>query len=90
MSVLTLVYQGSLLVIVCTALWIALEPRIPTGIVGTFCVGGVAMFSLLACESDPPNWLVGQMASIAGACAWFVGRHAWRLHQVRRALRRIA
>lgn len=87
---LTLVYHGSLLVIVCTALWIALEPRVPTGIVGTFCVGGVAMFSLLACESDPPNWLVGQTASLAGLCVWGVVRFAWRRHCIRRALRRIA
>lgn len=87
---LTLVYQASLVVIVATALFLALTPRIETGVVGTFFVGGVAMFALTGCDTDPPNSLVGLVASLAGLCAWGVTRYAWRRHQVRRALRRIA
>jgi hypothetical protein len=83
---LTLLYHVSLGVICLTALWLALDPRIPTGIVGSLAVGGVAVFSLAATEGDPPNWLVGQMASIAGLCLWLATRVLWRRRAMRKQL----
>lgn len=81
---LTLLYEASLAVICVTALWLALDPRIPSGIVGTACIGGIAVFSLAASEGDPPNWLVGQMVSLAGLCLWGITRIAWRRRCARR------
>lgn len=81
---LTLLYHVSLGIICITALWLALDPRIPSGIVGTACIGGIAVFSLAATEGDPPNWLVGQMASLAGLCVWGMTRTAWQRHCERR------
>lgn len=86
---LTLLYHVSLGIICITALWLALDPRIPTGIVGSLAVGGVAVFSLAATEGDPPNWLVGQMASLAGLCLWGATRVLWRRRCMRRLLDRV-
>lgn len=86
---LTLLYHVSLGIICITALWLALDPRIPSGIVGTLCIGGVAVFSLAATEGDPPNWLVGQMASLAGGCLWGVTRVLWRRRCIRRGLDKV-
>ena len=81
---LTTVYHAALGIICATAVWLALDPRIPSGIVGTACIGGIAVFSLAATEGDPPNWLVGQMVSLAGLCLWGITRIAWRRHCVTR------
>lgn len=86
---LTLLYHVSLGIICVTALWLALDPRIPSGIVGTACIGGIAVFSLAATEGDPPNWLVGQMASLAGGCLWGATRVAWRRRCIRRGLDKV-
>ena len=79
-------YWTSLIVIASTALWMALDQRIPTGIVGSICLGGVAVFSVAAGEGDPPNWLVGQMASLAGFCVWGVTRVCWKRMRIMRRL----
>lgn len=83
---LTALYHASLAVICATALWLALDPRIPSGIVGTLALGGVAVFSLAAAEGDPPNWLVGQTASLAVGCLWGATRVLWRRRCIRRRL----
>lgn len=83
---LTLLYHVSLGIICITALWLALDPRIPTGIVGSLAVGGVAVFSLAATEGDPPNWLVGQTASLAGLCLCLATRVLWRRRCMRKRL----
>lgn len=84
---LTILYQSSLAVIVCAALWVVLDPRVHTGIIGAACAGGVAVFSAAACEGDPPNWLVGQTVSLAALCLWAAGRMAWRRSRIARRLR---
>jgi hypothetical protein len=75
---LTLLYLTSLVIISTSALWLALDPKIPTGIIGSICLGGVAVFSVAAGEGDPPNWLVGQTGSLAGLCVWGASRVWWR------------
>lgn len=83
---LTYLFQGSLFVICVTAFWLALDSRVQTGIIGTAALGGVAAFSVSACVMDPPNWLVGQTASVAVLCAWGAGRE---LNKRRRISERI-
>ena len=84
---LTLLYLCSLVIIATSALWLALDPKIPTGIIGSICLGGVAVFSVAAGEGDPPNWLVGQTGSLAGLCVWGASRVWWRRRCIRRRLR---
>lgn len=83
---LTILYHVSLTVICITAVWLALDQRIPTGIVGSLAIGGVAVFSLAATEGDPPNWLVGQMASLSALCLWLATRVLWRRRSMRKRL----
>lgn len=79
------IYQASLAVIVIAAVLLALDQRIQTGIVGTAALGGVAVFSVAAADvADPPNWLVGQTASLAGAALWAVTRATWHKYGARR------
>lgn len=80
-------YWTSLIIIATSALWLALDPKIPTGIIGSICLGGVAVFSVAAGEGDPPNWLVGQTGSLAGLCVWGASRVWWRRLGLRRVFR---
>lgn len=84
---LTLVYHIALGTIVIAALWLALEPDVETGWLGSLCLGGIAVFSLAGTETSPPNWLVGQTVSTAGACVYWIARHCWRRRCVRRRLK---
>ncbi len=68
------VYWISLVVIIATAIVLALHPDIPGGFVGTFWLGGVAMFALAGLGHTPMTWLVGFMACLAGACVWGASR----------------
>lgn len=63
-------YWASLVVVIGTAIVVALHPDIPGGFIGTFWLGGIAMFGLAGFAFTPPTWLVGFMACLAGACIW--------------------
>lgn len=74
-------YYLSLAVVIVSALVVALHSAIPGGFVGATCLGGVAVFALAGFDVDPPNWIVGFMASLASACVWAATR--WRMHRTR-------
>jgi hypothetical protein len=70
----------------------ALHPDIPGGFVGTFWLGGVAMFGLAGFHHTPPTWLVGFMVCLAWACVWAGSRwlHSrlpYREHRMAEAVR---
>lgn len=67
-------YWVSLVVVIATAIVLALHPDIPGGFVGTFWLGGVAMFALAGFAHTPQTWLVGFTTCLAGACVWGASR----------------
>lgn len=71
---LVAVYWASLGIIILTAIVLALHSGIPGGFVGTFWLGGVAIFGLAGFSQTPMTWLVGFMASLAGVCIWGAAR----------------
>ncbi len=75
------VYWLSLTIVIVAAVVIALHRAIPGDVVGMTAMGGVAVFALAGFDVDPPNWLVGFMASLASACVWAATR--WRMHRTR-------
>lgn len=72
-----LVYWIALAVIIGSAVLLLLHPRTQTGIVGSFLLGGVAMFSLIGYDQPAPNWLVGLVACEAALCV-YIGARAVR------------
>ena len=54
-----------------------LHPRRQTGVIGSFLLGGVAMFALSGYDQSAPNWLVGLVACEAALCL-YVGARAVR------------
>lgn len=83
-------YYLSLATVIVAALVIALHSAIPGGFVGATCLGGVAVFAMAGFDNSPPNWLVGFMASLAGACVWAATRWQWRRSQLLRRLRKLS
>lgn len=71
---LVTMYWLALVVVIVTAIVLALHPDIPGGFVGTFWLGGISMFALAGFGHTPPTWLVGFMSSLAGACVWGASR----------------
>ena len=80
-------YCLSLTVVIATAVVIAFHSAIPGGFVGATCLGGVAVFAMAGFDNSPPNWLVGFMASLAGACVWAATRWQMRRNRLLRRLR---
>ena len=83
-------YYLSLATVIVAALVIALHSAIPGGFVGATCLGGVAVFAMAGFDNSPPNWLVGFMASLAGAAVWAATRWQWRRSQLLRRLRKLS
>ena len=81
------IYWLSLTVVIVAAVVIALHRAIPGDMVGMTAMGGVAVFALAGFDNSPPNWLVGFMASLAGACVWAATRWQWKRSQLLRRLR---
>lgn len=84
------IYWISLAIVIVAAVVIALHRAIPGDVVGMTAMGGVAVFALAGFDNSPPNWLVGFMASLAGACVWAATRWQWKRSQLLRRLRKLA
>lgn len=72
------VYWLSLAVIIGSAVLALLHPRTETGVIGSFLLGGIAMFALTGYDQPAPNWLVGLVACQAGLCVYVAARVARR------------
>ena len=72
-----LVYWIALAVIIGSAVLALLHPRTQTGVIGSFLLGGIAMFALSGYDQPAPNWLVGLVACEAALCL-YVGARAVR------------
>lgn len=72
------VYWLSLAVIIGSAVLALLHPRTETGVIGSFLLGGIAMFALTGYDQPAPNWLVGLVACQAGLCVYVAARAARR------------
>lgn len=75
------IYWLSLAIVIVSAIVVTLHRSIPGDVFGMAAMGGVAAFALAGFDNSPPNWLVGFMASLAGACVWAATR--WRMHRTR-------
>lgn len=84
------VYWLSLTIVIVAAVVIALHRSIPGDVVGMTAMGGVAVFALAGFDVDPPNWLVGFTASLAGAAVWAATRWQWKRSQLLRRLRKLS
>ena len=71
-----LVYWIALAVIIGSAVLALLHPRTQTGVIGSFLLGGIAMFALSGYDQPAPNWLVGLVACEAGLCLYVLARAA--------------
>lgn len=87
---LDVLYCVSLMVIITSAVVIAFHSSIPGGFVGATMLGGVAVFAVAGLDSSPPHWLVGFVASLAGACVWAATRWQWKRSQLLRRLRKLS
>lgn len=76
MTATLVVYWLSLAVLIGAAVLVLLHPRTQTGVVGSFLLGGVAMFALSGYDQPAPNWLVGLVACQAGLCVYVAARAA--------------
>ena len=83
-------YWLSLVVVIAAAVVVTLHRSIPGDVVGMAAMGGVAAFGLAGFDSDPPNWLVGFMVSLAAGCLWAATRWQWKRSQLLRRLRKLS
>lgn len=77
MTATLVVYWLSLAVLIGAAVLTLLHPRTQTGVIGSFLLGGIAMFALSGYDQPAPNWLVGLVACEAALCV-YVGARAVR------------
>lgn len=76
MTATLVVYWLSLGVLIGAAVLVLLHPRTETGVIGSFLLGGIAMFALTGYDQPAPNWLVGLVACEAGLCLYVLARAA--------------
>lgn len=84
------IYWLSLAIVIVSAIVVTLHRSIPGDVFGMAAMGGVAAFALAGFDNSPPNWLVGFMASLAGACVWAATRWQWKRSQLLRRLRKLS
>lgn len=84
------IYWLSLVIVIVSAIVVTLHRSIPGDVFGMAAMGGVAVFALAGFDNSPPNWLVGFMASLAGACVWAATRWQWKRSQLLRRLRKLS